>query len=133
MRTRHVGLRCTRCAAEFAAGSATGSGVGSAAGFDGRLFEGCPACRDGEWAANLVAAYDLTGARADWDRRAGRGLWRYRAFLPIGADQTPVTLGEGGTAAVRLAERAGWAQLWLKNESGNPTWSYKDRLNAVAV
>jgi threonine synthase len=116
--SRYLGLRCTRCSAVFD---------------DGWFFEGCPVCREGDWAANLVARYDLAGAHRDWENLTGRGLWRYRAFLPIGEDQAPVTLGEGGTPALRLADGDGWAELWLKNESTNPTWSYKDRLNAVAV
>jgi len=116
-RSRFVGLRCQRCAAWYD---------------ESRMFEGCPACRDGEWAASLIAEYDLTGALGDWQRLAGRGVWRYRPFLPVTDQRVALTLGEGGTPLLSLPGN-GWAQLWLKNESVNPTWSYKDRLNVVAV
>lgn len=45
-----------------------------------------------------------------------------------------VTLGEGQTPLVRherLNEQLGMSDLWVKNESANPSWSFKDRLNAV--
>jgi threonine synthase len=63
-----------------------------------------------------------------------RSLWRYRALLPVSA--TPVTLGEGATPLVHLARvgrRLGLPKLYAKDESRNPTWSYKDRLCSVAV
>src|SRR5919106_5105006 len=65
---------------------------------------------------------------------APRGLWRYRATLPVTAE--PVTLGEGATPLVhldRLGRRLGLSKLYAKDESRNPTWSYKDRLCSVAV
>ena len=48
----------------------------------------------------------------------------------------PVTLDEGGTPLVhleRLGARLGLPRLYAKDESRNPTWSYKDRLCALAV
>jgi len=48
----------------------------------------------------------------------------------------PVSLGEGATPLVhleRLGRRLGLPWLYAKDESQNPTWSYKDRLCAVAV
>ena len=62
------------------------------------------------------------------------GVWRFAPLLPdIGA---AVTMGEGDTPLVRLARlesELGLAGLWLKDESQNPTWSFKDRLCSVAV
>src|SRR5262249_62385800 len=49
---------------------------------------------------------------------------------------SPVSLGEGATPLVpleRLGRRLGLPRLYAKDESQNPTWSYKDRLCAVAV
>ena len=67
------------------------------------------------------------------------GLWNYAAALPA-VDPTlvreRVTMGEGGTpllAADSLAEELGLDGLWLKDESRNPTGSFKDRGTAVAV
>ncbi len=64
------------------------------------------------------------------------GIFRYRQFLPVGDDVAPVSRGEGRTPLLRLdnvASRLGVQRLYLKDESQNPTWSYKDRLAAVAV
>ena len=64
------------------------------------------------------------------------GLFRFRDLLPIADGDVPVSLGEGGTPLLPLsdlAERFGLRNVWLKDESRNPTWSYKDRLAAVAV
>ncbi|HEX4602311.1 MAG TPA: threonine synthase [Gemmatimonadales bacterium] len=63
-------------------------------------------------------------------------MWRYREWLPIGAGESPVTLGEGGTpllAAPRVAERYGFRDLRVKDESTNPTGSFKARGLAAAV
>ena len=63
-------------------------------------------------------------------------LWRYRALLPIEGDAPPVTLGEGMTPLVRaerLGAELGLSNLYLKNETVNPTNSFKDRVVSVAV
>ncbi|NIQ55597.1 MAG: pyridoxal-phosphate dependent enzyme, partial [Gammaproteobacteria bacterium] len=60
----------------------------------------------------------------------GWTLWRYREVLPIAPDETPVTLGEGGTPLLDLPELAGAvgvARLQLKEEGLNPTGSFKAR------
>src|SRR5216684_3572345 len=63
-------------------------------------------------------------------------MWRYRDLLPI-EDSTPVvTLGEGFTPLVkaeRLGEELGLRNLYLKDDSMNPTNSFKDRVVSVAI
>ncbi len=61
-------------------------------------------------------------------------LWRYRELLPVKDWDRRVELGEGGTPLVRL-ERAVPAgiEVWLKDESGNPTGSFKARGLALAI
>jgi threonine synthase len=63
-------------------------------------------------------------------------MWRYRDLLPI-EDSTPVvTLGEGFTPLVkadRLGAELGLRNLYLKNDSMNPTNSFKDRVVSVAI
>jgi threonine synthase len=64
-----------------------------------------------------------------------RSLWRFAALLPV-AGARPVSLGEGATPLIhleRLGRRLGLPRLYAKDESQNPTWSYKDRLCSVAV
>src|SRR3979409_872139 len=63
-------------------------------------------------------------------------MWRYRDLLPV-EDETPVvTLGEGFTPLVkadRLGAELGLRNLYLKNDSMNPTNSFKDRVVSVAI
>lgn len=63
-------------------------------------------------------------------------MWRYREWLPLTGGEQPVTLGEGGTPlleAPRLGARYGFGQLLIKDESVNPTGSFKARGLAAAV
>jgi len=62
--------------------------------------------------------------------------WRYRELMPVSDDKHIVTLGEGGTPLIkakRLAEKLGVKNLYLKDETRNPTGSFKDRGMSVAV
>lgn len=64
------------------------------------------------------------------------GLWDYEDMLPVEGIQQPVTLGEGNTpliSANRLANRLGIKKLFLKNETLNPSGTYKDRFASVAL
>jgi threonine synthase len=64
-------------------------------------------------------------------------LWRYRVALPLPAEVEPKTLGEGGTPllpAQRLSQSLGHeGEFWIKDESVNPTGSFKARGMALAV
>ena len=67
-----------------------------------------------------------------------RSLWRYLPLLPVadpGGQATP--LHRAGWTPVyqpkRLAEEYGLKQLWIKDESPNPTASFKDRASAIVV
>jgi threonine synthase len=63
-------------------------------------------------------------------------LWRYREMLPLPGDQEILTLGEGWTPLLpvpHLAGRCSLNRLWIKDESQNPTGSFKARGMAVAV
>jgi len=63
-------------------------------------------------------------------------IWRYKELLPIKDLSNVVSMNEGGTAlqkSVRLAERFGIKNLYLKDETRNPTWSFKDRGSSVGV
>lgn len=63
-------------------------------------------------------------------------MWRYREWLPVEPDEVPTTLGEGGTPlleAARAGARAGCERLFVKDESVNPTGSFKARGLAAAV
>jgi threonine synthase len=89
--------------------------------------------------APLLARYDLDAARA-WRREslAAREptMWRYRELMPLLAGETPVTLGEGWTPLIhaqRLGRDLGMSRLYVKDESLNPTNSFKARGLSAAV
>ena len=63
-------------------------------------------------------------------------MWRYADWLPLRDGERPVTLGEGGTPLLKvehLAATHGFENLWVKDESTNPTGSFKARGLAAAV
>src|ERR687893_1378102 len=85
-----------------------------------------------------VAYAPLSGSPDERRRRIQAGphtLWRYADFLPL--DVPPrAALPTGWTPLVRadrLAERLGLRELWIKNETANPTHSFKDRVVSVAL
>jgi len=89
--------------------------------------------------APLLARYDLARARA-WSRDslAGRepNMWRYRELLPLFDGESPVTLGEGFTPlfhAQALGATIGLDRLYIKDESLNPTNSFKARGQSAAI
>lgn len=111
-------LQCSRCSAVHSAGQ----------------LQNLCSC-----GAPLLACYDLAGAARTFTRESLRGrrrdLWRYQEVLPGSADAA-VTLGEGGTPLLllkRLGERHGCPHLYLKDESFNPTGTFKARGMAAAV
>lgn len=90
--------------------------------------------------APLLARYDLELVRDTLGPRdlVGREptMWRYREVLPVDPGEAPVTLGEGFTpllGAPRLARELGLESLLVKDESLNPTQSFKARGMATAV
>src|SRR2546422_4468189 len=65
-----------------------------------------------------------------------KSMWRYRDLLPVEDSVAVVTLGEGLTPLVkadRLGAELGLRNLYLKNDSMNPTNSFKDRGVSVAI
>ena len=87
----------------------------------------------------LEVEYNYTAVRAeigDVLPEASRGMFAYRPFLPVAEDISAPPLVVGGTPlqeAPRLAQAAGVAELWLKDDGRNPTASLKDRASAVAL
>ena len=88
----------------------------------------------------LLVRYDLerAGATLTKESLAGRrsDLWRYREVLPVDDDANIVSLGEGWTPllrAERLGKTLGIDQLYIKDESQNPTQSFKARGMSAAV
>ncbi len=95
----------------------------------------CPICQ-----APLLARYDLDTARQEVDRDAirhrPRGMWRWMEILPVFDPAHIVSLGEGDApllAAPRLGARIGSRFLYVKDESLNPTGTFKARGLAAAI
>jgi threonine synthase len=93
-------------------------------------------CRCG---APLLARYDLERARS-WrpEMLAGRPptLWRYRELMPLADGESPISLGEGFTPlfhAAALGRTLGLDRLYVKDESLNPTNSFKARGQSAAI
>ena len=122
-KTKFIGYRCSLCNAEYLPGQVTYS---------------CP--KDG---GNLDVVLDYAAIRQkfqpeDLTYRAEDSLWRYLPLLPVadpGGEGTP--LRSAGWTPVyrmeRLAKMLGLEHLWLKDESRNPSASFKDRASAVVV
>jgi threonine synthase len=88
----------------------------------------------------LFARYDLAALRDRFTPEALRGrrpdLWRYEEVLPVRDRSVRVTLGEGWTPLVdapETAARLGVRRVLVKNEGINPTGSFKDRGQTLAV
>jgi threonine synthase len=85
----------------------------------------------------LLAIVDLAAAGRTLKRETvatrDKTLWRYREVLPLPGDIEPVSLGEGGTPLLRAQKFGGDIDLWIKDESLNPTQSFKARGMSVAV
>ncbi len=88
----------------------------------------------------LLVCYDLK--MAAWTltkeslKKRVSSLWRYREVLPVINDENIVTLGEGWTPLIhakRLGEQLGMPELFIKDESPNPTGSFKARGLGVAI
>ncbi|MFN8233748.1 MAG: threonine synthase [Actinomycetota bacterium] len=88
----------------------------------------------------LEPAYDLQSVDGDLFRKAAESgpasLWRYERLLPGGPEIERIDLGAGFTPLRRadnLAERLGLERLWIKDDSVNPSNSFKDRVVSVAT
>jgi len=120
---KFIGYRCSLCNAEYLPGQVTYT---------------CP--KDG---GNLDVVLDYDALRQkfqpeDLTCRCEDSLWRYLPLLPVpdpGGEGTPLRAA-GWTPVFslsRLAEKLRLRNLWLKDESRNPTASFKDRASAVVV
>jgi len=99
----------------------------------GPMFSGCSECARQQQKAPLEVRYDYSGRNLLEPERSACGIWRWRALLPPVESSNIVSLHEGNTPLVALKSWRGPGPLYLKNESVNPTWSYKDRANSVSI
>ncbi len=88
----------------------------------------------------LMARYDLAAAKKTLTREAlktrPKGIWRWSEILPVRSQAFRLTLGEADTPLLKannLGKRLGINGLYIKDESGNPTGSFKARGLVMAV
>ena len=92
----------------------------------------CPQCF-----GPLEIAYDFgTVTRADIER-GPRSIWRYKSLLPVPSTVETIPNTDPGFTRLLKADRLGAAlgirNLWVKDDTGNPTHSFKDRVVGVAL
>lgn len=93
-----------------------------------------------EWCFGpLEVAYDYDAIRASVSREkiaaGSHDIWRYSDLLPVD-EASAINLGAGYTPLVRadrLAAELGLGEVWIKNDTLNPTNSFKDRVVTVAL
>ena len=111
------GLRCIRCSTLLPVTA---------------YARGCKTCAAAGVAANLTVAYEPGQSMArPGPPTPNASMWRFDAHLPVDAREA-ITLGEGATPLVRV-QKLGLGDLWIKDESCNPTCSFKDRLASASV
>src|SRR5579872_1541863 len=101
-----------------------------------RLHNLCTAC-----GKPLVAGYDLESIRKRFTpevvrRRALRSMWKFWEVMPVDRPEQAVSLGEGATPLLRCTPRGPFGKfekLFVKDESFNPTASFKARGMSAAV
>ncbi len=116
---RVIGLRCRECSTDYPV----------------QATHVCEMCFG---PLDVVYDYDEVRRRVSREKIAAGppNMWRYRELLPIEDDTAIVSLGEGLTPLVRaerLGHELGLRNLYLKNDSMNPTNSFKDRVVSVAI
>jgi threonine synthase len=114
-----LGLRCRECGADY----------------ELQATHVCEACFG---PLDVLYDYDVVRRRVSRERieKGPPTMWRYRDLLPLEDEAPIVSLGEGFTPLVkadRLGAELGLKNLYLKNDSMNPTNSFKDRVVSVAV
>jgi threonine synthase len=115
-----TGLRCTKCRKLYSP--------------EDRVFT----CKEDDGRLDVEYDYDSMAtkiSREMFEQRRG-GLWKYRELLPIENEENIVTLGEVQTPLIRcrnLGKILGMRNLYLKDETKNPTASFKDRPMTVGV
>jgi threonine synthase len=116
--TRLSHLACTKCGARYEVG---------------RLLN---VCTNASCAGSLFATYDLAPLGRNETAGRPRTIWRWHEMMPARSAEEIVSLGEGGTPLLHaqgLGARLGMKSVWVKEEAGNPTGSFKARGLAAAV
>ena len=107
-------------------------------GISHKPAKGLYLCRRCGGKLDIIYDYDKISEKVNKKEleKRERGMWKYKEFLPIENIKNIVTLGEGGTPLIKaknLSEKIGVKHIFLKDETRNPTGSFKDRPMSVGV
>jgi len=103
------------------------------ANYDLEIYYNCPTCGG---ILDVIYNLPLDPDPDLFDKDYKKGIWRFRNLLPLGNDYTPVSLQEGNTPILKsnaIAKRIDLDNLYLKDETRNPTGAFKDRPISVAL
>lgn len=110
-----IHLECSRCGRQYEA----------------RKLHGLCEC-----GGPLLARYDLSKIRTEWDRDSLRdgpaSMWRYSPVLPVSNRARIISLGEGFSPLIN-AWRLGAPEIWVKDDGVNPTGTFKARGMSAAI
>jgi len=111
--TAFQGLQCIGCHSSYS---------------KGEILQKCPKC--GGLLDTIINPEILSGkSKDDIDRT--RSMWKFRDFLPVDPTDKIVSAGEGDTPLRRLSSFQG--NVWVKDETKNPTGTFKDRGASCAI
>jgi threonine synthase len=107
------GLRCTECSASFSKSD---------------IFQKCPKCNG---LLDTIINPEILSEISKDDIDHVQSMWKFRDFLPIDATDKIVSAGEGDTPLRKLSSFQG--NVWVKDETRNPTGTFKDRGASCAI
>jgi threonine synthase len=112
----YVGLECTECHRFFP---------------DEKPLGRCPNCHgllDTVLDESVLSNYSKRGVQDN-----AQSMWKFHMFLPVKAGTNPVTAGEGDTPLRLVKSYPRLRKIWVKDETRNPTGTFKDRGASLAV
>ncbi|EFS25522.1 threonine synthase [Fusobacterium ulcerans ATCC 49185] len=99
------------------------------------FYKACPYCKEKGIYTNYETIYDLKNTKLDKNNNE-KGIYKYSSFFPLKENSSKISINEGNTPLIKL-ERLGklWGldNLYLKDESKNPTMSHKDRMCSLMI
>ncbi|TMI52347.1 threonine synthase [Candidatus Bathyarchaeota archaeon] len=107
------GLRCTECHTVYPRGE---------------ILQKCSKCNG---PLDTIINPEILGEISREDLDSTPSIWKYRAFLPVNEKHKIVSAGEGGTPLRKLSSFQG--NVWVKDETKNPTGTFKDRGASLAI
>ena len=111
--TAYQGLRCTECHTSYSKDD---------------ILQKCPKCNE---LLDTIINSEILSEISNDDLDHVQSMWRYRAFLPVDPTDQIVSAGEGNTPLRKLGSFQG--NVWVKDETRNPTGTFKDRGASCAI